>query len=270
MNIDWQNVLDTIIGWATNTGVKIVIALLILLISFKVINKITRRIEKKAKKLDKTILRTLMYILRLGLKCVIAICLVGYLGIDTSGLTALVASLGVCFGLAVNGAVSNIAGGVLIIITRPFRIDDFIEAQGYSGTVEEINLVSTKLRTGDNKVIHVPNGALSSGSIVNYSEKELRRLDLTFSIGYGNDFEQAKKLILDVASKHGKVLTDPTPFVRVASHSASSIDIVTRLWVKSDDYWDVNFYMLEEIKKAFDQNNIEIPFNQLDVHVKND
>ena len=195
MDINWQQVFDTIVNWATNTGVKIVIALLVLFISFKVINRITRKIEKKAKKFDKTILKTLMYLMRLGLKCVITICMVGYLGIDTSGLTALIASLGVCFGLAVNGAVSNIAGGVLIIITRPFRIDDFIEAQGYSGTVEEINLVSTKLRTGDNKVIYVPNGALSSGSIVNYSEKELRRLDLTFSIGYANDFETAKKII---------------------------------------------------------------------------
>lgn len=270
MDINWQQVFDTIVNWATNTGVKIIIALLILFISFKVINRITRKIEKKAKKFDKTILKTLMYLLRLGLKCIITICMVGYLGIDTSGLTALIASLGVCFGLAVNGAVSNIAGGVLIIITRPFKLDDFIEAQGYSGTVEEINLVSTKLRTGDNKVIYVPNGALSSGSIVNYSEKELRRLDLTFSIGYANDFETAKKIILEVASKHGKVLTDPAPFVRVSSHSASSIDIVTRLWVNAGDYWDVNFYMLEEVKKAFDANNIEIPFNQLDVHVKQD
>jgi len=134
-------------NWVATTGVKIVIALIVLFISFKVINFLARKIEKKAndKKADKTIMRTLAYLFRLGLKIVVAICLVGYLGIDTSGLTALVTSLGVCIGLAVNGALSNMAGGVLIILTRPFRVDDYIEAQGYSGTVTDIHLTNTKL-----------------------------------------------------------------------------------------------------------------------------
>jgi len=182
--MDWQQLLNTIVQWATSVGVKIIIALAILFISFKIINVIARKIEKKGndKKADKTIMKTLAYVFKLGLKIVIIICLVGYLGIDTSGLTALVASLGVCIGLAVNGALSNLAGGVMIILTRPFRIDDYIEAQGQAGTVVDIHVTNTKLLTPDNKVIYIPNGTLANGEIINYSEKDTRRVDLTFSL----------------------------------------------------------------------------------------
>ncbi len=266
--------LDTVLGWATNTGIKIVIALVILLVSFRIVTVITRKLEKKIingkHKVDKTLAHTLFYILGLALKILIVICLIGYLGIDTSGLTALVASLGVCAGLAVNGALSNLAGGVMLLITRPFKVDDYIEAQGHSGTVEDIRITSTRIRTPDNKVIYLPNGNLSAGSIVNYSEMDLRRLDLTFSIGYSDDFEKAKTIITDLCTNHELVLQDPAPFVRVSAHSSSSIDIVTRVWVKNGDYWTVNFDLLESVKKAFDEAGIEIPFNQLDVHVKND
>ena len=269
--VSLQSIIDTVVGWVTTAGVRLLIALLILFVSFKVINVIARKIEKKGDqdKYDKTVMRTLAYIFRLGLKVAIGICLVGYVGIDTSGLTALVASFGVCVGLAVNGALSNLAGGVLILVTRPFKIDDFIEAQGYSGTVEDIHMVTTKIRTADNKVVYIPNGALSSGSIVNYSVKDTRRVDFTFSIGYGDDFEKAKSIVLDVCNSHELVLKDPAPMVRVSGHGASSIDIVTRVWVKSGDYWTVNFDVLEAVKTAFDKNGIEIPYNQLDVHVKN-
>ena len=271
VTVSLQSIIDTVVGWVTTAGVRLLIALLILFVSFKVINVIARKIEKKGDKdkYDKTVMRTLAYIFRLGLKVAIGICLVGYVGIDTSGLTALVASFGVCIGLAVNGALSNLAGGVLILVTRPFKIDDFIEAQGYSGTVEDIHMVTTKIRTADNKVVYIPNGALSSGSIVNYSVKDTRRVDFTFSIGYGDDFEKAKSIVLDVCNSHELVLKDPAPMVRVSGHGASSINIVTRVWVKSGDYWTVNFDVLEAVKTAFDKNGIEIPYNQLDVHVKN-
>ena len=264
--------LDVILNWASTTGVKVIIALILLLVTFKIINKVGRRIEKRGEngKLDKTLSKTFAYIFKLGMKCIVAICLVGYVGIDTSGLAALVASLGVCAGLALNGALSNLAGGILIILTRPFRVDDFIEAQGYSGTVEDIHITCTRIRTGDNKVVYIPNGALSSGSIVNYSEKETRRVDFTFSIGYGDDFEKAKSIVADIFASHELVLKDPAPMVRVSEHGASSINIVARAWVKSGDYWTVKFDVLEAVKTAFDNAGIEIPFNQLDVHVKND
>lgn len=270
--MDWNAILDTIVNWALNTGIKLIIAVILLFISFKIINWIGKKIEKSPEKgkMDKTIAKVLAYIFKLGMKIVVAICLVGYVGIDTSGLAALVTSFGVCIGLAVNGAVSNLAGGVVIILTRPFRVDDFIEAQGHSGVVEDIHITCTRVRTGDNKVVYIPNGPLSSGTIVNYSEKATRRVDFTFSIGYGDDFEKAKKIITDICSSHELVLKDQPIFVRVAAHGASSIDLVTRVWVNSGDYWTVNFDILEAVKTAFDKEGIEIPFNQLDVHVKKD
>ncbi len=275
-SINWteklSTLLDTIIAWASTAGVRLLIGLLILFISFKIINLISRRIERSHEKgkIDKTLAKTFAYIFKLGMKIVIAICIVGYVGIDTSGLAALVTSFGVCIGLAVNGAVANLAGGVIIIVTRPFKVDDFIEAQGHSGTVEDIHITCTKIRTGDNKVIYIPNGALSNGTIVNYSEKDTRRVDFTFSIGYSDDYEKAKSIIMDICTSHELVLKDPAPMVRVKEHGASSINLVARAWVNSGDYWTVNFDIIEAVKTAFDKEGIEIPFNQLDVHVKND
>ena len=265
-----EEVLAWLSNWALNTGLRIVIALILMWISFRVINLITRRMEKRSEngKVDKTIMRTLAYVLRIGLKCLVVICLIGYLGIDTSGLTALVASLGVCIGLAVNGAVSNIAGGVLILVTRPFRVDDMIEAQGYSGRVVDIHMTTTKIQTADNKVIYIPNGALANGNIVNYSEKDTRRVDVEFSIGYETDFESVQKIILDVCEKHDLILKDPAPFVRINGHQDSAISVVTRVWVNSKDYWTVYFDLLEFVKKEFDKQGVVVPYNQLDVHIK--
>ena len=267
----FTNILNTVIGWVTSAGLRLLIALVLMLVSFKIVNFIARKIEKSGdkSKLDKTLARTFAYIFRLGMKCLIAICLIGFVGIDTSGLAALVVSLGACVGLALNGALSNLAGGILIILTRPFRVDDFIEAQGYSGTVEDIHITNTKIRTPDNKVVYIPNGPLSSGSVVNYSVNDTRRVDFTFSIAYSDDFEKAKRIVMDIFTSHALVLDDPAPMVRVSAHNSSSIDLVARAWVMSGDYWTVNFDVLEAVKTAFDREGIEIPFNQLDVHVKN-
>lgn len=270
--MDWNQILNTIINWCLNTGIKVLVAIILLFVSFKIINWIGKKIEKSPEKskMDKTLAKVLAYVFKLSMKILVAICLVGYVGIDTTGLAALVTSFGVCIGLAVNGAVSNLAGGVLIIFTRPFRVDDFIEAQGQCGVVEDIHITCTRIRTGDNKVVYLPNGPLSSGTIINYSEKDTRRVDFTFSISYSDDFEKAKQIITDICNSHELILKDQPIFVRVGAHSASSIDIITRVWTKNDDYWTVNFDILEAVKSAFDKEGIEIPFNQLDVHVKND
>lgn len=274
--MDWNQVLNNLLGnlinWTTTAGVRILLAVVLWFISFKIVNLLAKKIQRSGEngKLDKTLARTFAYIFRLSMKCLIAICLIGFVGIDTSGLAALVVSLGACIGLALNGALSNLAGGILIIVTRPFRVDDFIEAQGYSGTVEDINITMTKIRTPDNKVVYIPNGPLSADTVVNYSVKSTRRVDFTFSISYGDDFEKAKSIIMDIFTSHELVLDDPAPLVRVSSHSSSSIDIVARAWVKSADYWTVNYDVLETVKTAFDREGIQIPFNQLDVHVKND
>ena len=273
INEPWASLLETLLSWCLGTGLKIIISLLILVISFRVINVISRKIERRTRndsKHDKTITKVLTYVGKVGAKIIVIICIVGYLGIDTSGLTALVTSLGVCAGLAVNGALSNLAGGVLILFTRPFKIDDYIEVEGsdISGTVEDIQIVCTKLRTPDNKTIYVPNGTLSNSNIINYSEKDTRRIGFTFSISYDNDFERAKAIVMDICTSHELVLADPAPFVRLSEHGQSGLVITARVWVKSDDYWTVHFDILEAVKKNFDENGITIPYNQLDVHIK--
>ena len=274
--MDWQQVWQTVQNWLTTTGIKVVISIVIMIVSFSLINWLSKKIAKRAdkkvessKKIDKTIYRTLSYVAKVGLKVLVVIALIGYVGIDTSAITALIASLGVGIGLAINGTLSNLAGGILILITRPFKDDDYIDACGYSGTVEDIRICHTKLRTTDNKVIYLPNGKLSTSEIVNYTEKDLRRVDLTFSISYSDDFEKAKKVIEEVWNQNELILKDPAPSVRVSAQSASSIDLTAKVWCKNEDYWTVNFDMLEQVKTAFDQNGIQIPFNQLDVHIKN-
>ena len=267
-------IFDTLLSWGLNTGLKIIISIIILIVGFRIINVIARKIEKRfnSDKFDKTLVRTLSYVGKVAAKALVVICIIGYLGIDTSGLTALVTSLGVCVGLAVNGALSNFAGGVLIIFTRPFKVDDYIEVEGaeVSGTVEDIHIVCTKLRTPDNKVVYVPNGTLSNASIINYSEKETRRVDFKFSISYDDDAEKAKALIMEICKANELVFDDPAPFVRVGEYANSSIDIVARVWVKNDDYWTVKYDILEAVKKKFDENSITVPYNQIDLHIKND
>lgn len=274
--MDWEQIWKDVQKWISNTGIKIIIAILILIVSFLIINKIGKKIANKEKKLeaagkvDKTLYRTLSYVFKIVLKVAVVVSLVGYLGLDTSGISALIASLGVGVGLAVNGALSNFAGGVLLIVTRPFKVDDFIEACGYAGTVEDIFICNTKIITPDNKAVYLPNGKLSTSEIVNYTEKDLRRVDLTFSIGYSSDFDKARKIILDIADKEPLILNSPEPTARMASQGESAINIGAKFWCKKADYWTVVFNMNEAVKKAFDENKIEIPFNQLDVHVKND
>ena len=268
-------VIDRVLTWCLDSGIKIIISLVLLFISFKLINFISKKIKTRLEnneRFDKTLVKTLTNIGKIGLKILIIICLVGYLGIDTSGLTALVTSLGVCVGLAVNGALSNLAGGFLILVTRPFKVDDYIEVEstGVSGTVEDIQIVFTKLRTPDNKTIYVPNGTLSNSNIINYSEKDTRRVDFTFSIAYENDFEKAKAIVMAICESHNLVLDDPAPMVRMSEHGQSSINITARVWVKNANYWTVKFDILEAVKETFDKSGISIPYNQLDVHVKKD
>ena len=274
--MDWQQVWQTVQDWLTNTGIKLLIAIAIMIVSFALINWLSKKIAKRAdkkvaenKKIDKTIYKTVSYVVKVGLKVLVVLGLISYVGIDTSAITALIASLGVGVGLAINGTLSNFAGGVLILITRPFKDDDYIQACGYEGTVEDIRICHTRLRTTDNKVVYLPNGKLSTSEVVNFSEKDLRRVDLKFSISYSDDFEKAKTIIRKVCDANELVLKDPEPSVRVSAQSSSSIDISAKVWCKNADYWTVNFDMLEQVKTAFDQNGIQIPFNQLDVHIKN-
>lgn len=274
--MDWNKIKETVCGWLTTTGIKILVALLVLIVAFTLINRISKQIEKRSRKqeetkhVDKTVYRTLGYLAKIGLKILVVLSLVAYLGIDTGAITALIASLGVGVGLAVNGTLSNLAGGMLLLFTRPFKDGDYIAANGYEGYVEDIFICNTKIRTNDNKIVYLPNGKLSTSEIVNYTEKNTRRVDLTYSISYADDFEKAEQIVKDVAAASPKILQEPAPKARITAHSASSIDLFCPVWCKTEDYWDVMFDMNEQVKKAFDLNGISIPFNQMDVHVKND
>ncbi|MBQ3661548.1 MAG: mechanosensitive ion channel [Firmicutes bacterium] len=257
---------------ATEVGIKIIIALIVMLIAFAIINKIGNSLEKlvaKSGKLDKTIASTLSYVARIALKVLVLLGLISYLGINTAGIATIIASLGVGVGMAVNGAVANFAGGLLILVTRPFKVGDFVEMAGTMGTVLDIRLVHTKIATLDNKVVYVPNGTASGATVVNYSEKDTRRVDQTFHISYESDANKAIEILKALAERNGAVLKDPAPFVKISGALDSSIEITTRLWVKAADYWDVYFYMLENAKPAFDAAGISIPYPQVDVHMKN-
>ena len=268
--MDWNQLWTTVSEWAMSSGLKVIISVIILIIAFKLIDRVMKKVEKKNEKdqkIDKTIGKTLIYVSRIALKILIIVCIIGYLGIDTSSITAMIASLGVCAGLAVNGALGNIAGGVLLLITRPFRVDDFIEVEGYSGVVEDIHLCHTKIVTLDNKVVYIPNGTASGASVVNYSEKELRRVDLEFEISEEESFEEAKVILNRVIDNHPKVLHDMDNIVRVCGTTDDGIVLCCRAWVKTPDYWDVFFDIREEAKRGFDEAQIEFPYAQMDVRV---
>jgi small conductance mechanosensitive channel len=268
---DWSALWNTVVNWMTSTGIKLVIAIVLLIITFKIVNVCTKKLYKhmQKRKVDETLARVGSQALRICLKIIILVCLVGYVGIETASITAVIASLGVGISLAVQGTLSNFAGGVIIIVMRPFKIGDFITSSGESGTVEDIKLFYTHIVTTDNRAVVIPNGTLANNVIVNASAKDTRRCDITVSAAYGSDIEKVKEVISKVCADNELIFKDPAPFVMLSKMGESSLDFVVRAWCKKEDYWTVNFYLLDSIKKAFDANGIEIPFNQLDVTIKN-
>lgn len=268
---NWQEFLGKIFNWLQTSGVKLLIGLVGLFILFAIVNGISKRVRNKIikKKNDKTIANVVFRLIRYGGKGVLFLLFLGYVGIDTAGIGAIIASCSVAVGLALQGSLANIAGWVIIIIMRPFKLGDFIEAQGMSGTVEDIRLFYTYIATGDNKLVMIPNGILANGNITNYFVKENRRVEQTFSIAYEEDVAKAIEIIENTLKANALVLEDPAVFVRVSEYADSSINILARCWTKSENYWTVYFQMLSDVKKAFDENKIVVPFNQLEVNIIN-
>lgn len=273
--IDWEALWATLQGWLLDTGIRILVALIVLFISFKIVNWLSRKIVRsinnkidEKRKSDKTIVNTVAYIIRIILKVVILISLISYVGIDVSGITALIATTGLGIGLAINGALSNIAGGILLIFTRPFGEDDFVNACGAEGTVEQIRLCHTVIRTPDNKVVYVPNGSLSSGTVVNFSAKPDRRVDVEFTIAFSGDFDRARDIVIGYCETAEKIHKDPAPVVIITEYGEGCLKLTARVWAAKEDYWDVKFDLNENIKRLFNENGIEIPFPQVDVHMK--
>ena len=266
-------ILLTIKNWALTVGYKLIVAIVILIIGFKIINSLGKKLGtvlSTRTKLDQTLLKTINYALTIVLKILIILFLISYLGIETAGISAILASAGIGIGLAVNGTLSNLSGGVMLLITRPFSIGDYISAQGQEGTVQDIHISYTRILTNDKKNIYLPNSALSSGTIINYSSAPVRRVNFDFSIG-ANDPEQVRKVLKQCMEAHPLILKDPASDVRMdAFGEGNGTRLFTTAFCKSADYWTVYYDLLESVNKAFRERGIQVPFDQLDVHIKND
>lgn len=250
-------------------GLNVFFALAIFIIGKWFANIVTNLVEKvlAKSKVDQVLIDFIGGIVKSILILFIIIASLGKLGVDTTSLVALIGAAGLAIGLSLQSSLQNFASGVMLIMFRPFTTGDFIEAAGISGVVEKITIFNTMMRTGDNKEMIVPNGAIYGGVIINYSAKSTRRIDMVFGIGYDDDIKKAKNIMLDIMKKDERILADPEPLVAVSELADSSVNFVVRPWVKSADYWAVLFDLNENIKLAFDEASISIPYPQMDVHL---
>lgn len=250
-------------------GIKIVVAILVFIIGRWLIKLIKNRLTKGLlqRKTDPTLHSFFSNLIAVVLNFVLIVFIISILGINTSSLVALLASAGLAVGMALSGTLQNFAGGVIIILFRPFKVGDFISAQGQEGIVKEIQIFNTIITTPDNKVIHIPNGILSTGVMTIFTKEETRRVDWTVSISYGDDYDKAKAVLLRLCKEDQRIFDDPAVFVEIINLGASSVDIRMRAWVKSDDYWPVFFGMNEKIYKELPKEGLHFPFPQMDVHL---
>ncbi len=269
--MNWEKISEFIFEFAATWGSKLLGAIVILLVGAKCIKTLCKwiRTSPKLDRLDDGLRSFLVSFSRILLYLLLVITVAMILGVPATSFITILASCGVGIGLALQGSLSNFAGGLMILFFKPFKIGDYIEASGESGTVSEISVVYTEILTVDNKRITIPNGGLTNSVIKNYTAEGLRRVDLTFDASYDDNVDSVKKVIADVVAKNELALTDPAPFIRISECSQSSVKYTVRVWCKTDDYWDVYFDVLEGVKKAFEENGIHIPYQQIDVHVDN-
>jgi small conductance mechanosensitive channel len=216
---------------------------------------------------DETLTRFIVKLTKIALLTFVIIAALGTLGVQTASFVAIIGAAGLAVGFALQGSLSNFASGVMLIIFRPLKVGDFVEAGGSTGVIEEISIFNTILTTIDNKKVIIPNSQITAGSIINYSAKEERRVDLVFGIGYGDDIKLAKETLMEIVKADKRVLAEPAPTVAVSELGDSSVKLVCRPWVKTADYWGVYFDITEKVKLTFDQKGISIPFPQRDVHL---
>ena len=250
-------------------GVKLIGAIIVLIIGSYIINVILKTFKKILDKRDidaslKPFLRSLFSIV---LKILLWISVLSMLGVEMTSFIALLGAAGLAIGMALSGTLQNFAGGVMILLFKPFKVGDYIEAQGFAGIVKEIQIFNTILTTLDNKTVIIPNGGLSTGAMTNYSTEPMRRVDFTFGIAYGESVDKARKIIQEVLKDDKRIFSDPTPFIAVSELADSSVNLAVRVWVKGEDYWDVFFDFNERIYNAFNKADINIPFPQMDVHL---
>ncbi len=263
-----QELIDKGIDLGIEAGKSIIVAVIIYFVGKAVISLINRMLGSmmERRKVDPTIRTFMMSLVNILLLTLLVISVVSALGVNTTSFAALLASAGVAVGMALSGNLQNLAGGIVILLFRPFKVGDYIEAQGSGGTVSEIQIFHTILTTPDNKKLFLPNGALSSGNITNFSREALRRVELTVSIEYGEDVDKVRGVLLELLAADDRIQKEPAPLVALGALADSSVNLTVRVWVNSADYWNVFFQTNEAIYKEFNRRGINFPFPQLTVH----
>ena len=262
--------LNKIINFAIEYAPKLLGGILVLFVGLWITKLLTQAVGRSLAKssIDQSLVPFLKSLTNIILKALLIITVMGMIGIEMTSFVAIIGAAGLAVGLALSGTLQNFAGGVIILIIKPFKIGDFIEAQGFSGTVKEINIFSTLLNTPDQKLVIIPNGPLSTGALINYSAEPLRRVDWTFGIAYGDDVENFKKAINLFIAEDERILKDPAGFIGLSELADSSVNFAVRVWVGSADYWGVFFDMNEKVYTKFPDYDLNIPFPQMDVHVQ--
>ena len=269
-NLD-ENLWNQLTELLSSFGISFFIALCILIIgrqAIKIIIKIISSALERSNTED-TVRIFVTNLLNTLLMIVVFIAAINQLGIQTTSIIAVLGAAGLAIGLALQGSLSNFAAGILIVIYRPYKVGDYIQADNHLGTVDDIQIFSTVLRTPDNKIVVVPNGSIMNGSIVNFSHQKERRIDIVIGCSYDDDIDKVKEVLADVLSKDERILTEPKPRIALSELADSSVNFIVRPWVKNSEYLDVLYSLLEEIKKRFDQEGISIPYPQSDVHIHN-
>ena len=266
-----HDTLKTLIDISVKFGLKLLVCIVIYIVGKKLIKYLNSLFHKLLKKREvepsvESFLKSLVNIL---LYITLFLVIVNVLGINSTSFVAILASAGVAIGMALSGTLQNFAGGVMILLFKPYKVGDYIEAQGHGGNVKEIQIFNTVLTTSDNRTIILPNGGLSTGIIMNYSNQKTRRVEWIIGIGYGQDIDKARNCVENLLKSDKRVLNSPAPLIAVNKLNDSSVDLVIRCWTKKEDYWDIYFHLNESIYKAFNAENIEIPFPQVTVHMSN-
>lgn len=260
-----------LVDFGVRAGERILLAVVVFIVGrflISTLNKFVGRLMDR-RKVDisiKTFVKSLVNIL---LTVLLIISVVGALGVDTTSFAALLASAGVAVGMALSGNLQNFAGGLIVLLFKPYKVGDFIESQGFSGTVKEIQIFHTILTTGDNKVVYIPNGAMSSGVVTNYNTHNTRRVEWIVGVDYGEDYDKVQRVVGDILAADARILREPAPFVALHALDASSVNVVIRAWVNSEDYWGVYFDINKAVYERFNEENINFPFPQLTVHQGN-
>ena len=268
-NTEISALIDKLINASVDLGGRILGAIVIFIIGKILVNWANRLFAKllQKRKVDASIQSFLKSIVNITLLVLLFLAVIGQLGIELTSFAALLASVGVAVGMALSGNLSNFAGGVIILVFRPYKVGDYIEAStGASGTVSDIQIFHTVLTTPDNKVVFAPNGAMSGAVVTNYSKLDTRRVDFSFSVEYGSDFKQVRQILMDIIHADNRIMQTPEPFVELGALSDSSVNITVRVWVKSADYWAVNFDMNKNVYATFNEKGISFPFTQITVH----